>query len=64
MGRARQVTPAGRARGTATITAVTATAAVLLAGCGTPMAAQPPLWGDSGLEGAARRLLHIKPGLQ
>ena len=35
MGRARPVTWAGRARGTATITAVTATAAVLLAGCGT-----------------------------
>jgi len=41
MGRAEQVTPARRARGTATITAVTATAAVLLAGCGTRMAGPP-----------------------
>jgi hypothetical protein len=41
MGRARPVTRTGRAWGTATITAVTATAAVFLAGCGTRIADQP-----------------------
>ena len=41
MGRARPVTWAGRARGTATITAVTAMAAMLLAGCGTRIADLP-----------------------
>jgi hypothetical protein len=40
MGRARPVTWAGRARSTATITVVTATAAVLLAGCGARIADQ------------------------
>ena len=52
MGRARPVPQAGRARGSATITAVTATAAVLLAGCGTRMADQ-----------SARQSARDRPGL-
>ena len=41
MGRARMVTRSGATRAAAAITAVTATAAVLLAGCGTRSAGQP-----------------------
>jgi hypothetical protein len=70
MGRARPVTRTGRAWGTATITAVTATAAVFLAGCGTRIADQPargrpasaaPTVAETGAARSRRRVLS-RPG--